>query len=67
MSADKTLIKGHNDIWNDRFIQFVTAFVAKEVMSKKTESDAKQAQLPALYRFWLEDSDQSAQGVRKPL
>ncbi|HJV34740.1 hypothetical protein [Geomonas sp.] len=62
MSADSTLIKDHNDIWNDRFIQFVTAFVTKEVMSKlppasKPEPEQKPNPLPPVFRFWLEESD----------
>jgi hypothetical protein len=62
MSADGTLIKDHNDIWNDRFIQFVTSFVTKEVMSKlppasKPEPEQKFKSLPPVFRFWLEQSD----------
>jgi hypothetical protein len=51
MSADKNLIKDHNDIWNDRFIQFMTAFVTKEIMSKPGGKAGSQ-QLPQLDPFW---------------
>ncbi|MCM0083844.1 hypothetical protein L4X63_19850 [Geomonas sp. Red32] len=77
MSADRSLIKDHDDIWNDRFIQFVTAFVTKEVMSKGAEppqqkeekKESPEKPLPAVYRFWLEDSKHCPQGnpTQKPL
>ncbi|GFO56933.1 hypothetical protein GMSM_39400 [Geomonas sp. Red276] len=65
MSADRSLIKDHGDIWNDRFIQFVTAFITKEVLSKEAQpapqeneerkKESSKKPLPAVYRFWLED------------
>lgn len=31
VSADKDIIKDHNDIWNDRFADFMVSFIAQEV------------------------------------
>jgi pimeloyl-ACP methyl ester carboxylesterase len=47
MSANSEIIDGHNDIWNDRFVEFMVSFIAKEIMKvdqkpaeKKDEQNA---------------------------
>jgi hypothetical protein len=57
MSADKNLIKDHNDIWNDRFIQFITSFITKEIMSKDGSAPGD-GPFPQPNRFWEQDGKQ---------
>ncbi len=39
MSADKRLIDGHNDIWNERFVDFMISFVHEELMKPVGDQD----------------------------
>ncbi len=53
MSADKEIIDGHNDIWNDRFVNFVEAFIAQEIMAKKKNAAGKNTKKTCdLFPFW---------------
>jgi translation initiation factor 2 beta subunit (eIF-2beta)/eIF-5 len=39
MSADSTIINGHNDIWNDVFAQFMVSFLTEEVMETNRDNE----------------------------
>jgi hypothetical protein len=47
MSADEKIIKDHNDIWNERFVDFMISFIAEEVMKLPKEEELKKPEFHA--------------------
>lgn len=54
MSADRDIINGHNDIWNDRFRDFMVSFIGREIIMDDQKPEKQRVKRDECIPFWFD-------------